>query len=76
MSLEIGGGSVSVERWLDWDGVVSGVRWVFWAFLVGMGALVFVVEKGVCWVLDEVAGCSVSAVEEFEGLGVAVEACR
>ena len=65
-----------VERKLDWGGVASGVGWVFWAFLAGIGAQVFVVERGVCWVLDEVAGCSMSAVEGLGELGMAMCAWR
>ena len=38
VSLEVRGGFVRVERRLDWGGVAFGVRWLFLAFWVEMGA--------------------------------------
>ena len=45
-----------MERRLKWSGVAYGVEWVFWAFWVEMGAQVFVVKKGVCWVFGSELG--------------------
>ena len=47
-----------VERWSDWDGMVSGVRWEFWVFPDEVGAEVFVVKCGVCWMLRAEVGDS------------------
>ena len=56
VALEVRGGSVRVERWSEWDGVVFGVRWEFWVFRDEVGAEVFMVKCGVCWMFRAEVG--------------------